>query len=263
VPAAPFRAVWSAIEVSASLKIVREGPELHVSGDLPNETLKDAVIAAAEAAGPGSGVDSAALRSGVHVRSAAFADEQSLPAFLKAFFSTPGAARFEADAQSIHVSGDATPSMQREWMSLLEPLAAGAKLDARFQIHPSKFHFPGYQRESKISTDALAVLQDVLRATVINFGPGYATVDENEDAKLITAASAIVAAGADARIIVGGHVDATGDATDNMTMARRRAESVVASLAGRGVPPHVLEGAVFDPVPGGAERSRQVEFLIK
>lgn len=258
-PAAPFRAVWAAIEVPASLKIVREGSKLHMSGNLPNAALKDAVIAS----GPGSNVESSALKSGVYVRNAGFADVQNLPAFLRAFFSTPGAARFEADAKSIHASGNATPSMQKEWLAMLEPLAVGARLEVRFQLYPSTFHFPGYQRESKIPADALVVLQDVLRAGVINFGPGYATVDANENAKLIAVASAIVAAGPEARIIVGGHVDVTGNAKDNVTMARRRAESMVTDLSGRGVPPQVLEVAVFEPVPGAEDRSRQVEFLVK
>jgi outer membrane protein OmpA-like peptidoglycan-associated protein len=84
-----------------------------------------------------------------------------------------------------------------------------------------------------------------------------------EEPKIIAAASAILAAGPDVRIIVGGHVDTKGDPKDNAIMARRRAEAVISELVDRRVPSGALEAAVFEAVPGDLDRSRQVELLIK
>lgn len=262
MPAA-FRGVWSAIELPSSLKVVREGEKVMATGNLPTAPLKYEVLAAISPATGRGTLDATQVNAGVYVRGAKFAIEPSLPEFLRAFFSTPGAVRFEADAKTVSVVGHATPAMQREWLTLLDPITGGVKVDTQFQVFPSVFHFPGYVIESKVPAEALTVLQDVLKATTINFGPGYATPESTEQAKLTAAAKAIVAAGPEARIVVGGHVDVTGDAKDNEKMAQRRAENVVADLVGKGVPPQSLEAVVFDTVPDGVERSRQVEFVIK
>jgi outer membrane protein OmpA-like peptidoglycan-associated protein len=76
-------------------------------------------------------------------------------------------------------------------------------------------------------------------------------------------AGAIIAAGPDVRIIVGGYGDPEGNPKDNSAVARRRAESVVASLVGKGVAPRLLEATVFETVPGETDYSRRVELLIK
>lgn len=240
VPAA-FRPVWSAIEVAASLHVLREGTKLTVSGHLPSATLTDAVVAALTMEGEAGFVEAAGLTSGVYVRSAKFAAESLLPAFLKACFSTPGAVEFEADASRVRVTADATPTMQREWQEMLEPLAREAELQTQFRIHPSVYHFPGRTRESKGAGEMLAALQEVLRASTISFGPGYATPGVTEQPKIASVASAIIAAGPEVRVVAGGHMDLTGSPKDNATMARRRSEGVVADLVSKGVSPHVLE----------------------
>lgn len=258
-----FRAAWAAIEVPASLRIVVQGSKPVVSGFLPSSALTEAVAAAVRGSKTDTAVDAHRLKSGVYVRSSKFADRETLPAFLRGFLGSPQPGDFEADENSVHVSGHVTPAMQQEWMPLLEKLANGGTLKTEFKVFPSVFHFPGYKPESMIPPDALAVLRDVLNATVIGFDPGVATTAAAELPKLTAAAAAIQAAGPEVRIIVGGHVDATGDPKTNETMARRRAESVVAELAGRNVPPHCLEVAVFAAVPGDADRSRRVELLVK
>ena len=111
--------------------------------------------------------------------------------------------------------------------------------------------------------EALEPLEQVLQASVINYSPGYVAPAPTEEPKIIAAASAILAAGPDVRIIVGGHVDTTGDPKENAIMARRRAEAVISELVDRRVPSGTLEAAVCEAVPGDADRSRQVELLIK
>jgi hypothetical protein len=262
VPAA-FRAALSTIEVPASLKIERSGPLHVVSGHLPSEALRKAVIAALPAPASRMGVDSSKCEAGTFVRTAKFADDHALPVFLKAFFSTPGAAQFKADSTKVRAAGLATPSMQGEWTTLLEPVARDTELETYFELFPSVYHFPGRPLESRIPSEALVVLRDVLAATTINFEPGYASSNAAEQPKLAAAASAIIAAGPDARVLVGGHMDEFGNPKDNETMARRRAEHVIAELTGRGVPSRALEVAVFEHVPGSTGRGRQVELLIK
>jgi outer membrane protein OmpA-like peptidoglycan-associated protein len=262
VPAA-FRPAWAAIEEPASLKIVREGSNLTAAGQVRSAALKNAIIdALTESAGSGT-LDTAQLASGAYVREAKFAVEQVLPAFLQAFFSTPGAIRFEADANAVHVSANATPTVKHDWLEMLEPLSRDAKLDAQIRVFPSVYHFPERIRESQMPAADLAVLQDVLAASVVNFELGYATSNATEQPKIIAAASAIMAAGPAVRIVVGGHMDFIGDSKENAVMARRRAEGVLAELVAKGVAPQVLEAAVFEPVADDLDHSRQVELLIK
>jgi outer membrane protein OmpA-like peptidoglycan-associated protein len=262
VPAA-FRSAWSALEAPASLKIVRSANVHVASGQLPSDALRKAVIASLPAKEAQMAVDAAQLEAGPYVKKAKFADAESLPIFLKAFFNSPGAMGFQADSAKITVIAKATPSMQSEWMTLLEPVARDLDLETQFQVFPSIYHFPGRPMASHILPTALTVLRDVLAATTINFAMGYATVDPAEQPKLAAATSAIIAAGPETHIVVGGHMDETGNPKVNETIARRRAESVIAELVGKGVPSRALESAVFEFVPGSAGRSRQVEFLIK
>lgn len=260
---APFHGAWTAIEVPASLKIVRKEGRVVVTGTLPASLPKAAIVdAVAPGAGSG-GVDATGLESGAFVRDAKFANAECLPAFLKGFFSSPGESSFEADASKVRVSANTTPTVEEEWLALLEPIAAGEELDARFRLFPSPLHFPERQRESQIEPESLAALQEVLRAAIINFSPGYVTADATEQTKITAAGAAIAGAGPEVRVIVGGHMDLSGNPKDNAIMARRRAEGVVAELVSRGVPSKVLEAAVFEAVPGGDDHSRQVELLVK
>jgi outer membrane protein OmpA-like peptidoglycan-associated protein len=258
-----FRPAWAAIEEPASLKIVREGSNLTASGNLRSPALKNALIdALTKSAGSGT-VDATQLAAGAYVRDAKFAVEELLPAFLQAFYGTPGAIEFEADAKTVHVTADATPTMKHDWLEMLEPLSREAKLDAHIRVFPSVYHFPDRIRESQIPAADLKVLQDVLAASVINFELGYATANATEQPKLIAAASSIITAGPGVRIAVGGHMDFTGDTKENAVMARRRAEGVLAELVAKGVAPQVLEVVVCEPVADDLDHSRQVELLIK
>jgi outer membrane protein OmpA-like peptidoglycan-associated protein len=260
---APFFAAWTAIEVPSSLAITRSGATITLSGHLSAPSLHQAIVVAlTDAVGP-EAVDAATLESGAFVRGAKFAVEGALPLFLKRYFVTPGALKFTADQDKVHVSGHATPSMQREWLELLEPLSREATLEAQLQVFPSVYHFPGRVQESVIADEPLTILEDVLRASVISFDPGHATAHAAEQPKISAAADAILGAGPGAQIVVGGHVDLSGDPKNNLTMARRRAEGVVADLVSKGVPRRVLETAVFEAVPGGEDHGRQVELLIK
>lgn len=262
IPAA-YRSAWTAIEVPASLTVIREGKTIHMSGALPAEVSAQELTATLKEASLDSLVDAHELKSGVYVQPAKFANAAVLATFLKSFFSSPGAMRFTANASKVQISGQATPSQQGEWLTQIEPVAVGTALETELQLFPSIYHFPGRSMESRLAPDALRPLEDVLRATTVNFGQGYATPEAGEQPKLVAAAAAIIAAGPETRIIIGGHVDASGDPKDNQTMARRRAENVAADLVAKGVPPQSFEVTVFEPVPGGTERSRQVELMIK
>jgi outer membrane protein OmpA-like peptidoglycan-associated protein len=118
-------------------------------------------------------------------------------------------------------------------------------------------------RESQGPAEALAALEEVLRASVIQFEPGQSAISAAEQPKIEAMANAIGAAGPAVRVVVGGQLDLTGDPKDNAAMARKRAEGVIAGLVGKGVPAEALEAAVFETSPADADRERQVELLIK
>ena len=71
----------------------------------------------------------------------------------------------------------------------------------------------------------------------------------------------------DVRLTLEGHTDARGDAAYNLRLSQRRADSVVAYLAGRGVTPARLQATGFGeyrPLPGYApedDRQRRVELV--
>jgi outer membrane protein OmpA-like peptidoglycan-associated protein len=153
--------------------------------------------------------------------------------------------------------------MRHDWLEMIEPLSREAKLDAQIRVFPSVYHFPDRIRESQVPAPELMALQDVLAASVINFELGYATANATEQPKFVAAASSIMAAGPAVRIVIGGHMDFTGDPKENAVMARRRAEGVLAELVAKGVAPQVLEVVVCEPVADDLDHSRQVELLIK
>jgi outer membrane protein OmpA-like peptidoglycan-associated protein len=258
-----LRPVLSVIDVPAALKIVRTGDVLIASGSLPTKALKDAVVAAVLGTNPKTFLNSGGVLAGAYVRGAKFADSQVLPEFLRAFYQSPAPGEFEADEQRLRVTGCVTPAMQRDWMAKLEKLAPNGKLTTEWRVFPSIYHFPDHRPLSKLSADATTALRDVLAACMVQFEPGIAYANSSEHPKLAAAANAILAAGPQARIVVGSHVDVTGDPETNTTMARRRGEAVVTELAGRGVPAHIMEVVVCEAVPGGDDLSRKVELLIK
>ncbi len=258
-----FRSVWSAIERPASLRVVRKEGRLDATGEVPGAALKAAVIAALRSAAGAGSLDTSGLQGGAYVRAAPFATESLLPAFLKAFFATPGASLFEATPKTIRLVADATPRMQHDWTEMLEPLLRGASLKAEIRVFPSVFHYPGHLRLSHAPGGALPALQELFRASTIHFGKGETTPEPVDEPKLGEMAAAIIAAGPDVRVVVGGHVDTDGDASENAVMARRRADGVAASLVAKGVASPLLETSVFESVPDGVDQSRQVELLIK
>ncbi|MFZ4765289.1 MAG: hypothetical protein ACOYMN_10085 [Roseimicrobium sp.] len=260
----PFlRGIWAAIEVPTSLKITRNGANHTAVGSLQTAALKDAVTAALLGTDQAATLDAKRLRAGIYVKRAGFADAQVLPEFLRLFFRSQTFAEFEADAHQVRVTGTVTPAVQQEWMPLLQQLAQGAKLTTDLRVYASAYHFPNYAVQSKLAPDAIAVLRDVLSACTTQFEAGVATAPASDQPKLAAAAAAVVAAGPEAHVIVGAHMDAEGNRTTNETMARRRAEAVIADLTSKGVLPRCLEVAVFEPGSQGPDQSRRVELLLK
>jgi outer membrane protein OmpA-like peptidoglycan-associated protein len=109
----------------------------------------------------------------------------------------------------------------------------------------------------------------LLNGRVINFGSGSAVL-ANESKPLLDALSAVAVRCGTYKVDLGGHTDATGDATANQALSERRAQSVADYLVSKSVPATQLgvngygETQPLDAT-GTAEadaKNRRIEFKV-
>lgn len=257
--------VANMIRVPASLRILKTGENIHVSGALPGAELQDAVIQAVLGSKVETNLDARLLKSGAYVRPARFTDAKDLPIFLQSFFTSPAPQLFETTGDRIRLTGFATPKMDYEWKKLLTTLVEDDKLAAKLRIFPSAFHFSSYRPQSKLSPDSLENLQCSLKGAIIYFDSGMVGVGLVEQLPITAAAEAILAAGPEASIIVGAYPDAVDDAKLNEEAAHKRIDSVITALVAKGVQSRQLEPFIYDvmPAPDGVNLSRSIELLVK
>lgn len=254
-----FAEAWNTIRSRPVLNIIRDNDGIRATGNLPSAALRDALVDAV------SGVDVTALRAGPFVRQARFTHETALPAFLRSLFKSPAVDFFKADGDSVRIRAVATPELEEEWRKLISPLANDGVGTLELWVVSSMPMVPGYNPVSELAPDALNNLRATLASALFHFDSGVHSVSVLEINLINTAAQAILAAGPAARIIVGAHLDAVGDAKLNDDSARRRAASVISELKARGVPAAQLEPAVLGVTPGpdGGDQSRCVVLLVK
>lgn len=260
-----FADAWNAIRTRPTLLVEKKGGAVRASGALPSAALKDEVIAALLGTRAETTLDAAQLRAGAFVKEERFTNEAALPAFLLSFFNSPAPDVFQAADNAVLVRAYATPELVREWLGLLAPLVQEDLLTLDLWMVASNYHLPGYQPESKLAPEALHALRSVLATAAIHFDSGVVTVPSEAKPRLAAAARAIVAAGPEALVVVGAHLDASGDARQNEDAARRRAASVIAELKAAGARAAQLQPAVFSvaPAPDGGDQSRCVELLVR
>jgi outer membrane protein OmpA-like peptidoglycan-associated protein len=259
-----YSEVWNSIRAHASLRVERKDGTMTVTGLLPSAELRDKVLAALvpNAVPP---LQSGGLDSGTYVKSASFTKPDALPAFLREFFASPGSNFFQADGSGITLRGMVTADAAARWHEMLAPLAEAGTVKAELQVFPSRYHFPNYVPESKLSPQIITALRQVLKQAVFHFEPNRFYFLDGETPRLNAATQAIAAAGREAHIIVGGYTEANGDPKAQQAAAWKRCETLVAEFRDRGLPPAQFEIVVYSPaaVPNGAEHHRVVELLLK
>lgn len=263
-----LKPILDMLRVPAELHITAKDDAIVLSGLLADAGLKEELVATlAEIAGARV-VDPAALKASPHVLPAAFAKPELLAAFVRAFFNEPPPRSFVIKSDGIpHLEGVATRQMESTWLALLRPVTGATKVDARFTLVPSIYHFPGYQLESKLPPATLDPLREVLRGLVLVFDAGSARIPPQEQTKLATLAPTLLAAGPALGLVIGAHPDPAGPESVEKDIGKARAEAVLSFLIDQGVPAADISAVVFDPVPAGSPSApaspRSVELLIK
>jgi outer membrane protein OmpA-like peptidoglycan-associated protein len=263
-----LKPILDMLRVPAALTISAKDDAIVLTGLLPDTALKGELVAAlAEIAGARV-VDPAALKASPHVLPAAFAKPELLAAFVRSFFSAPPPRTFDIRSDGIpHLEGVATRQMESTWLALLRPVTGAFKVDARFTLVPSLYHFPGYQIQSKLPPATLDPLREALRGFVIVFEAGSAHIPPLEQTKLATLAPTLLAAGPALGLVIGAHPDPAGPESVEKDIGKARAEAVMSFLIDQGVLAADVSAVVFDPVPAGSSSAtaspRSVELLIK
>ncbi len=263
-----LKPIIDTLRVPAELHIHAKGDAIVLSGLLPDTALKEELVAAlAEVAGARV-VDPTGLQASPHVLSAAFAKPQLLTAFANSFFSLPPPRSFDIQSDGIpHLTGMATRQLESQWLALLRPITGAAKVDAQLTHLPSVYHFPGYQIQSKLPAATLDSLREILRDCVIMFDPGSAKIPPQEQIKLSTLASSLLAAGPSLGLVIGAHPDPAGPEKSEKDISKARAGAVLSFLVEQGAPTTDIHAVVFDPMPAGSPAApagpRCVEILIK
>lgn len=263
-----LKSIIETLRVPAELHISAKDDVIVLTGLLPDTALKGELVAAlAEVAGARE-VDPAALKASPHVLPAGFAKPELLAAFVRSFFSMPPPRSFDIGADGIpHLVGVATRQMESAWLALLRPVTGAVKVDARFTLVPSIYHFPGYQVQSKLPPTTLDPLREALRGFVIAFDAGSARIPPLEQTKLATLAPTLLAAGPALGLVIGAHPDPAGPESVERDIGKARAEAVMSFLIDQGAPAADVSAVVFDPVPAGSPSApaspRCVELLIK
>jgi len=260
--------IIEALHVPSALEIVRREGRLQVSGMLPSDDLRAAVIEAIESGPHSLPVDAEKLRATQFALAAPFTAEGVIVPFLRSFYSTPAPGDFSVRADgNPQLSADATRTLESAWLTFLRPLTKGRRADMQLIYFPSSYHFPGRRIETALPEDVLQTVRDVFVGQYILFGLGSSTLNAGEKTRLASLVPALLSAGPALKLIVGGHPDPAGDLKVESALARRRAEEVVSFLIEQGAPATEMLPLAFDPVPIGGKHApaeiRSVEILIQ
>lgn len=263
-----LKPVLTMLRVPAELHINAKDDAIVLSGLLPDIALKEELVGAlAEVAGARV-VDPSALKASPHVLPAAFAKKGLLADFVRGYFSAPPPISFDIRSDGIpHLAASATRQMESQWLGLLRPVTGAAKVDARFTLLPSVYHFPGYQTQSNLPSETIRVLRGMLRDFTIVFEPGSSRLIPEAQTKLASLAPALLAAGPALGLIIGAHPDPAGPENVEKELGKARAGAVLSFLVDQGVPSADISAMAFDPVASGSPSApfspHSVELIIK
>lgn len=171
---------------------------------------------------------------------------------------------FGFDGDHLRIDSSALPEEQRYALSgKLRQLFAGHQTSGLWDRASAALSTLGERAGSAKLVQALNLME-------IHFDTGSATITGDSNEILSTAADAIIKAGGNSRIEVGGHTDNTGDAAANHALSQHRAEAVVERLEEKGVPKGVLTPRGYGPnspradndTEEGRAQNRRIEFRV-
>ena len=263
-----LKPIIDSLRVPAELHIAAKPGAIVLSGLLPDTALKEELVAALTEVAGTREVDPAALKASSHVLPAAFAKPELLAAFVKSFFSFPAPRALDILSDGVpHLSGYATRQLESTWLTLLRPVTGATKVEAKFTLVPSPYHFPGYQIQSKLAPETVGPLHETLRGSAVVFDAGAVLIPPQEQTRLALLAPTLLAAGPALGLVIGAHPDPAGAEKLEKDLGKARAEAVLSFLVHQGVPATEIHAEVFEPVPPGSPAApavpRSVEILIK
>lgn len=264
-----FREVLEEVRLPASLSITRKDDRYLLTGVVPREELKQAIV---QAAGKGRWqIDASRLLSVPFCGTAPFMQTDAIAVFVGSLFSSPTPGDFSIDLRSgPKLKAHATAAMEAAWLNLLRPVTGGAKVDMQITRVASAFQFPDYKPLSALPPGMDASIRHLLKTRPIYFEPLSPEIPPQEAVKLGSLVAAISASGAQAQFVVAGYGDETLEPGSSPMLRVQRTEAVRGRLVEMGVNEALLETAVFDAVhaAGLAEddvrrEARKVELFIK
>lgn len=177
--------------------------------------------------------------------------------FVDRYFEVVGDRRIEARAEKILLSGEATPTLARQWLQTGEGLLSdGQTILDDFTLFPSVWHFPSRKLESGIEGEQVLDLRRNLAASEIRFGDGEAGLPSG-GIQLAPLAGVLIRAPQTVSFVIGGRAEA-----NDRRLARERAEVVKRLLVEQGASAKRLEVVDFEPT-SDEESAGLVEILIR
>ncbi len=263
-----LKPILEKLRVPAELQVTATEDAIVLTGLLSDPVVKEEAVAALAEVAEARVVDPAELKASSHVTAAAFVKQEALAAFLRSFFALPPPRSFRIGTDGIpHLEGMATRQAEGEWLALLRPVTGGAKVEAQLTLAPSLLHFPGYQTQSVLPSEALAEVRTALQQICVEFEVGAIRLSPDEQTKLAALTPLLLAAGPSLGLVIGAHPDPAGRPEAEKSVGRMRAEAVLSFLIEQGVPSADISAVVFDAVPPGSTYApaipRCVEILVK
>ncbi|MEZ5387093.1 MAG: OmpA family protein [Prosthecobacter sp.] len=262
------RPIVEKLRVPAELRIEAKGDSLVLSGLLPDEDLKQEIVAALVQIAGGREVDPSGLKASPHVQTAPFAVREHLAAFVGDFFRPPPPRSFHVGEDGVpHLTGLATRQMESRWLSLLRPVTGAARVQTDLESVSSELHFPDYKIQSDLPEEQLTIIRSALKDCEITFDEGSSRLSADGQIRLTSLIPVLLSAGPALRLVIGAYPDPAGPEASEKAIGKARAQAVLSFLIDQGIPSSDISAVVFDPVPAGSSTApsspRMVEIMIK
>jgi len=264
-----YRDVLEGLRLPASLTIRREQDVYHLSGVLPAEDQRQALIAAARSSR--WKIEHDRLLAVPTCAPAPFTAGDGLVQFVAALFASPSPGEFSIDLRNgARLKAHATAAMENAWRTLLAPVVSGGKVDMRITRVSSAFQFPDYRTQSVLPAGMEKSIRHLFSTRPIYFEPLSATIGETEEPKLSSLVAAMTSAGPEAQYVVAGYGSEELEPGAAPALRVERAEAVRSRLVALGVAENLLETSVFEAVSTpdvdeaqARREARKVEIFLK
>lgn len=180
--------------------------------------------------------------------------------FCDAFLAQPGAREFLFQGTHLILSGEATPSLARDFADTAEKVVPGVEREERYETFPSSWHYPSRVIESSASGEALRSLRRTLGESLvaIESEQGAGELSSSTGRQLDELAALLIENQPGNTFLLGGHPDEQG-----AELAQKRASVVEKALLDRGVPPEILQTVSYEMTEDRGEVRGRVELLVR